>query len=75
MVSTYVSAIIRQLIASQVSYRIQNVARLTVAQQVDRNLLTTDGPSFCHSCGTPYPWMDDKLRTAKDLLFHDDKLT
>jgi hypothetical protein len=34
-----------------------------------------DSPSFCHSCGTPYPWMDDKLRTAKDLLFHDDKLT
>jgi len=34
-----------------------------------------DCPSFCHSCGKPYPWMDDKLRTAKDLLFHDDKLT
>jgi hypothetical protein len=34
-----------------------------------------DCPSFCHGCGKPYPWMDDKLRTAKDLLFHDDKLT
>jgi hypothetical protein len=21
------------------------------------------------------PWMDDKLKTAKDLLFYDDKLT
>jgi hypothetical protein len=31
-------------------------------------------PSFCHRCGRPYPWMDDKLRTAHDLLFHDDKL-
>lgn len=32
-------------------------------------------PSFCHRCGKPYPWMEDKLRTAKDLLFQDDKLT
>jgi len=32
-------------------------------------------PSFCHRCGHPYPWMDDKLRTAHDLLFHDDQLT
>jgi hypothetical protein len=32
-------------------------------------------PSFCHGCGKPYPWMDEKLRTAKDLLFHDDQLT
>jgi len=32
-------------------------------------------PSFCHRCGHPYPWMDDKLRTALDLLFHDDQLT
>jgi len=32
-------------------------------------------PSFCHRCGTAYPWMEDKLRTAKDLLFRDDKLT
>jgi hypothetical protein len=31
--------------------------------------------SFCHRCGHPYPWMDDKLRTAHDLLFHDDQLT
>jgi hypothetical protein len=32
-------------------------------------------PSFCHRCGQPYPWMEDKLRTAHDLLFHDDQLT
>jgi hypothetical protein len=32
-------------------------------------------PSFCHRCGHPYPWMDDKLKTAHDLLFHDDQLT
>jgi hypothetical protein len=34
-----------------------------------------DCPSFCHGCGKPYPWMDDKLRTAKDLLLHVDALT
>jgi hypothetical protein len=34
-----------------------------------------DCPSFCHGCGKPYPWMEDKLRTAKDLLFHDEKLS
>ena len=32
-------------------------------------------PSFCHGCGKPYPWIDDKLRIAKDLLFHDEMLT
>jgi hypothetical protein len=32
-------------------------------------------PSFCHGCGKPYPWMADKLRTAKELLFHDEMLT
>ena len=32
-------------------------------------------PSFCHRCGNPYPWMEDKLKTAHDLLFHDDKLS
>ena len=24
-------------------------------------------PSFCHNCGTPYPWMDSKLTAARDL--------
>jgi hypothetical protein len=32
-------------------------------------------PSFCHRCGHPYPWMDDKLRTAHELLFHAEKLS
>lgn len=32
-------------------------------------------PHFCHGCGRPYPWMDEKLRTAHELLNHDDKLT
>jgi hypothetical protein len=32
-------------------------------------------PPFCHSCGKPYPWMEDRLQTAKDLLNHDDKLS
>lgn len=32
-------------------------------------------PSFCHKCGTPYPWMQDRLDTARELLWHDDKLS
>jgi hypothetical protein len=32
-------------------------------------------PAFCHNCGKPYPWMEDRLQTAKELLFHDDKLS
>jgi hypothetical protein len=34
-----------------------------------------DCPSFCPGCGKPYPWMDDKLRTAKDLLHHAQELS
>jgi hypothetical protein len=32
-------------------------------------------PPFCHNCGKPYPWMEDRLQTAKELLYHDDKLS
>jgi hypothetical protein len=32
-------------------------------------------PYFCHKCGRPYPWMEDRLQTAKELLWHDDKLS
>jgi len=32
-------------------------------------------PQFCHSCGHSYPWMEDRLQTARELLYHDDKLT
>jgi hypothetical protein len=32
-------------------------------------------PHFCHKCGRPYPWMADRLSTAKELLDHDDKLS
>ncbi len=32
-------------------------------------------PNFCHKCGRPYPWMADRLSTAKELLDHDDKLS
>ena len=32
-------------------------------------------PSFCHKCGKPYPWMQARLQTAKELLYHDDKLS
>jgi hypothetical protein len=32
-------------------------------------------PSFCHKCGRPYPWMEERLQTAKELLSHDEKLS
>lgn len=32
-------------------------------------------PSFCYNCAKPYPWMQDRLDTARDLLWHDDKLS
>jgi hypothetical protein len=32
-------------------------------------------PSFCYKCGQPYPWQEDRLNTARELLYHDDKLT
>jgi hypothetical protein len=32
-------------------------------------------PSYCHGCGKPYPWMKERLDTARQLLYHDDKLT
>jgi len=32
-------------------------------------------PKFCHKCGKPYPWMENRLQTAKELLYHDDKLS
>ncbi|MBZ5647488.1 MAG: DUF2321 domain-containing protein [Acidobacteriia bacterium] len=32
-------------------------------------------PQFCHACGRPYPWMEDRLNTARELLDHDDKLS
>jgi hypothetical protein len=32
-------------------------------------------PSYCHRCGKPYSWMQDKLDTARELLYHDNQLT
>lgn len=32
-------------------------------------------PQFCHKCGRPYPWMEDRIRTAHDLIEHDEKLS
>jgi len=32
-------------------------------------------PEFCHKCGKPYPWMAERLNTARELLYHDDQLT
>ena len=32
-------------------------------------------PFYCYKSGHAYPWMEDRLQTAKELLRHDDKLT
>lgn len=32
-------------------------------------------PLYCHKCGKPYPWMEDRLKTARELLEHDEKLS
>jgi hypothetical protein len=32
-------------------------------------------PNYCHSCGRAYPWMENKLQTARRLLNNDDKLS
>lgn len=32
-------------------------------------------PSFCHACGRAYPWLEERLKTARELLDHDDQLT
>ena len=32
-------------------------------------------PKFCEKCGTAYRWMQERLDTAKELLWHDDKLS
>lgn len=32
-------------------------------------------PSFCHNCGTAYPWMDLKLKAARDLSDEFENLT
>jgi hypothetical protein len=32
-------------------------------------------PLFCHHCGKPYPWMEDRLSTARELLARADKLS
>jgi hypothetical protein len=32
-------------------------------------------PSFCHACGRAYPWLEERLKTARALLYHDDQLT
>jgi hypothetical protein len=36
---------------------------------------TYQRPQYCHGCGRPYPWMEDRLRTARELLRLDEKLT
>lgn len=32
-------------------------------------------PSFCYNCAKPYPWMEERLQTARELLWNDDKLS
>jgi hypothetical protein len=32
-------------------------------------------PLYCHGCGRPYPWMDDRLRTIRRVLDHNKRLS
>jgi len=32
-------------------------------------------PQFCHNCGGAYPWMEERLRTVRELLNQDKKLS
>jgi len=32
-------------------------------------------PSFCHSCGKPYPWTAKKLEAAREMIMELDELT
>ncbi len=32
-------------------------------------------PSFCYKCARPYPWQEERLQIARELLYHDGKLT
>lgn len=36
---------------------------------------TYEMPSFCHDCGEPYPWMDSKLKAARELADEFENLT
>lgn len=44
-------------------------------QIVGNKLMAYKPPSYCHKCGKPYPWMRETMETARELLYHDDKLT
>jgi hypothetical protein len=43
--------------------------------QASSQVTSYSRPQFCHRCGQPYPWMEDRLKTARDLLYHDGKLS
>ncbi|MGO8788154.1 MAG: DUF2321 domain-containing protein [Terriglobia bacterium] len=32
-------------------------------------------PQFCHNCGHAYPWMEERLRTVRELLSNERKLS
>ena len=32
-------------------------------------------PQFCHKCGRAYPWMGERLRTVRELLNQEKKLS
>lgn len=32
-------------------------------------------PGYCHGCGHPYPWMEERMRTVDQLIKNDDKLS
>jgi hypothetical protein len=32
-------------------------------------------PAFCYNCGKPYPWTDEKLKAANELIAEDEQLS
>jgi hypothetical protein len=38
-------------------------------------LARREPPAFCHNCGAPYPWTEQRLAAAKQLIEESGKLT
>ncbi len=34
-----------------------------------------ESPAFCHNCGSPYPWTEEKLKAAQELIYEDEELS
>lgn len=34
----------------------------------------TKAPKYCHACGKPYPWTEEKLKATRDMIELDEQL-